>query len=166
LLDDLESHWPESAEKNQQTDFEMAFRSWLENQQKNVVDWQTIVPDWISSNSQHLIKGHDGGVFAFGYTTKSNTYTLKFPAANFPIRSFRLEVLADQRLPGGGPGLTYFEGDKGERLLQRFPPKRLEAEFIRDVSLFSSNLLVSKMYGPPVRPPQPAGTAANYKKSQ
>lgn len=42
-------------------------------------------------------------------------------------------------------------------LLARGPRVRLEAEVIRDALLKASGLLSSKMYGPGVRPPQPAG---------
>ena len=52
------------------------------------------------------------------------------------------------------------------RLLQRFPRTRLEAEIIRDASLAVADLLHEKMFGPPVRPTQPAAAvAANYSKS-
>lgn len=52
------------------------------------------------------------------------------------------------------------------RLLNRFPRRRLEAEVIRDTSLFSAGLLSEKMYGKPVRPPQPSGVAANFSESR
>ena len=53
------------------------------------------------------------------------------------------------------------------RFIARFPRQRLEAEVIRDAALFAAGILSDKMYGPPVRPPQPeAAQSANYKKSK
>ena len=47
--------------------------------------------------------------------------------------------------------------DPDNRLLSRGPRHRLDAEMLRDQALFFSGLLVEKVGGPSVKPPQPAG---------
>lgn len=47
--------------------------------------------------------------------------------------------------------------DPGNIFLARGPRTRLSAEMVRDQALSVSGLLSTKMYGPPVMPPQPEG---------
>lgn len=50
-----------------------------------------------------------------------------------------------------------YKRDPENRLLARGARFRLDAEVLRDQALYSSGLLVEKMGGPSVKPPQPAG---------
>jgi len=58
----------------------------------------------------------------------------------------------DSRVTG-----TLKDHDPVNALLARGPRVRLDAEVIRDAFLAASGMLSTKMYGPGVRPPQPAG---------
>ena len=58
---------------------------------------------------------------------------------------------------------THLAADPANILLARGPRVRLEAEQIRDGLLRAAGILSEKMYGPGVRPPQPAGvTETSY----
>jgi hypothetical protein len=65
------------------------------------------------------------------------------------------------------------ERDPANLLLARGPRYRMSAEEVRDQALFVSGLLSEKMYGPPVRPPQPSlglsaafGSSLDWKTSE
>jgi hypothetical protein len=65
------------------------------------------------------------------------------------------------------------ERDPDNRLLARGPRYRMPAEEVRDQALFISGLLSPKMFGPPVRPPQPSlglsaafGSSLDWKTSE
>lgn len=66
-----------------------------------------------------------------------------------------------------------FEGDPENRLLARGPRFRIAAEMVRDQALAIAGLLSGKMYGPSVKPPQPAsglsaafGSSVDWKTSE
>ncbi len=52
--------------------------------------------------------------------------------------------------------MEHTTSDPGNVWLARGPRVRLSAEMVRDQALFAAGLLSPKMYGPPVKPPQPS----------
>ena len=60
-------------------------------------------------------------MFASGDTTKQDLYELVFQPDVSGITAVRLEALPDDRLPAHGPGMTYYEGTKGDFFLGEFP---------------------------------------------
>lgn len=76
---------------------------------------------------------------------------------DWDIKAFlRLLVTSSTYRQSAAVTAEQFEDDPDNRLLARGPRFRLSAEMIRDQALAVSGLLSRKMYGPPVRPPQPA----------
>ncbi len=121
LLASLSEQWPiepgpdEAARR--QAALDSAFQAWLGAQRKAVPTWQSLQP--VSASAPHLkfrIESEDV-IFVQGDITKDDTYTLKFSNVPAGTTALRLEVLPDERLPGRGPGLTYFEGPKGDFFL-------------------------------------------------
>ena len=82
----------------------------------------------------------DDSVFASGDTTKRDQFELTFEITEqeVPIKAIRLEAIADERLPGGGPGLAYYEGRKGTYFLSELTAKR-DGQPISFVSTSQSN---------------------------
>ncbi len=115
LVGELAGQWPEKEGEMEET-----FGRWLEVQRGSVAKWRTLVPGKLEGNVPYLLLEEDGVVFAGGDTSKHDVYTLEFPASGEAITSIRLEALPDERLPGGGPGMTYYEGRKGDFYLTEF----------------------------------------------
>jgi mono/diheme cytochrome c family protein len=79
------------------------------------VDWQPLKTiDAKASMGSELAVEADGSIFASGAFGKG-TYTITVEAPAGPIRSIRLEALADDRLPSKGPG----RADNGNFVLSR-----------------------------------------------
>lgn len=99
---------------------EQAVDSWLAVQRSRTAEWKTVAPSSATSNLPHLAIQPDASVFVSGDTTKADTYQLQF--ANLPdeITAVRVEALPDPRLPAHGPGMTYYEGPKGDFFMGEF----------------------------------------------
>lgn len=119
LLKELKNHWPTQSEKYEGPTIEDAYQAWLSPELENDVEWETTNPSALSSNSPYLKMEEGGVIFAGGDTTKHDIYTIEF-TANSRVCSIRLEALPDSRHPASGPGMTYYEGRKGDFFLSEF----------------------------------------------
>ena len=109
--------------ENAADDLEKSYQAWLAAQQPNLTPWQTLIPSKAEANIPYLTIEGEGVIFAAGDISKHDIFTLDFPASDQPIHSLRLEALPDERLPAGGPGMTYYEGRKGDFFLSEFEVK-------------------------------------------
>ncbi|HUR46399.1 MAG TPA: PSD1 and planctomycete cytochrome C domain-containing protein, partial [Candidatus Saccharimonadales bacterium] len=107
----------------QQESLEHAFTQWLTKERKRTVEWRSLRPAQAKSNLPLLTVQADNSVFASGDISKSDTYDLSFTNALKGVTAVRLEALADDRLPAHGPGMTYYEGPKGDFFLGEFQLK-------------------------------------------
>ena len=115
LLVDLPQHWPGGLEA-----LEAAFDEWLQSERREHVDWRTLLPTQAEANVPYLVHEGDGVLFAGGDTSKHDIFELTFVPLDTPVAALRLEVLPDERLPGRGPGKTFYEGSKGDFFLTEF----------------------------------------------
>lgn len=100
---------------------ENAFRLWLEAQQQQAISWKLIKPTSLKANLAKLSILEDGSVLASGDQTKRDVYELELPANDLRhATALRLEVLPHESLPGHGPGRIYYEGPKGNFVLNEF----------------------------------------------
>lgn len=93
----------------------------------------------------------------------SHPELLDWLATSFIADGWRVKALQKQIIMSStycqcaaDPG-TRGEGDPQNRLMARGPRFRLDAETLRDQALALSGLLVERIGGPSVKPPQPAG---------
>ena len=99
---------------------EKRYNEWLEHERARAVRWTTLRPHEAKSNMPLLTVQPDDSVFASGDITKSDTYELKFRTGLRGVTAVRLEAMPDDRLPHHGPGMTYYEGPKGDFFMGEF----------------------------------------------
>ncbi|MCA8968461.1 MAG: PSD1 domain-containing protein, partial [Planctomycetes bacterium] len=114
-LAQLASKWPASAPP-----LEQSFDAWLTERRELASRWTTLVASVATSNSPKLVVAANGVVDVHGDTTKHDVYRLVFAPLGHEVRALRLEALPDDRLPSRGPGMTFYEGRKGDFYLSEF----------------------------------------------
>ncbi len=122
LLAELPQKWPAAngTKRNRAQRIADRFQEWLKAERKRSVTWQTLRPTKATSNLPLLTVQADDSVFASGDTTKRDTFELEFQPDVTAITAIRLEALPDDRLPEHGPGMTYYEGTRGDFFLGEF----------------------------------------------
>lgn len=126
LQRELEQHWPIKVEQGDDPNLArnatiaQKFDGWLKQQRERAVRWTALRPTRATSNLPLLTVQPDDSVFASGDTSKYDTYELGFGPVSNDITALRLEALPDDRLPAHGPGMTYYEGTKGDFFLSEF----------------------------------------------
>ncbi|MFN3242887.1 MAG: PSD1 and planctomycete cytochrome C domain-containing protein [Planctomycetota bacterium] len=116
-LDALWRSWPEDAEPR-----DRRFAQWLGERRAQAAAWTPAPVARASSNLPTLTtdRDHPGVVVATGDTSKHDTYDLALAPLATTVTAIRIEALPDDALPAGGPGLTYYEGRKGDFFLSEF----------------------------------------------
>jgi len=114
LLQKLPESWPGPNSKQKMT---QKFQGWLAKQRAKFVQWSHLRPTKAKSNLPLLTIQRDHSIFASGDSTKKDTFNVWLKATNQATRAIRLEAIPDSRLPAGGPGMTYYEGKKGDFFL-------------------------------------------------
>jgi hypothetical protein len=97
--------------------FDKALAAWDQHESERAVTWTLLRPISMTATMPHLELLDDGSILASGDQTKTDTYTLTFPAGMGGVTALRLEVLPHESLPDRGPGRTYYEGKKGDFFL-------------------------------------------------
>jgi hypothetical protein len=98
---------------------ETHFAAWLAASRSTATKWTRLRPSTMTTNLPRLELLEDGSIFSTGDITKRDVFTLRFPLDQMdgPVTAIRLEALPDDRLPGRGPGRSFYEGRKGDFFL-------------------------------------------------
>ena len=138
LLAELPQKWPAAS-----GDADGKFAEWLARERGRTVVWTTLRPVSAKSNMPLLTVQPDGSVFGSGDITKTDTYELKFASVPRGITALRLEALPDERLPNHGPGMTFYEGPKGDFFLGEFQMNAVgqPVKFAKATESFSKNAM-------------------------
>lgn len=107
--------------------------------------------DWLALTFREGGTAHDGAA-------RAPADALSSTSGSWDVKAFlRLLVTSATYQQANHSSPEALARDPRNRLLSRYPRRRLDAETVRDQALFLSGLLSPKLGGPSVYPPQPPG---------
>ena len=145
----------------------LAFARWLVSPENPLTARVTVNRQWAAFFGTGIVKTTED----FGYQGEPPTHpelldwlAVEFVKQGWSLKKLhRLIVTSATYRQSSRVTPELLSADRDDRLLSRFPRVRLDAEIIRDAALAASGLLVEKIGGPSVHPPQPPGvTEAAY----
>lgn len=95
----------------------MQYQAWVEQQRSSLARWETVIPVKSEGGLIQLKVQSDGSLLGHGDISKQDVYELAFTGDFTGAKGLRLEVLPDDSLPAGGPGMCDYEGPKGDFFL-------------------------------------------------
>ncbi|MCE9518102.1 MAG: DUF1553 domain-containing protein, partial [Verrucomicrobia bacterium] len=97
-----------------------AYQAWLKDVREKAALWTAPKPAEMKTNSPTLVWLPDESILASGDFTKEDHYELRY--ANLPagLTALKLDALTHESLPDNGPGMTFYEGTRGEFFIGDF----------------------------------------------
>ncbi len=142
----------------------LEFARWLVSRDNPLVARVTMNRQWGTIFGRGIVRTTED----FGYQGESPTHSdlLDWLAVEFMNRGWsmkqmhRLIVTSATYRQSSYVSPEALQKDPDGKWLSRFPRVRLDAEMVRDAALRESGLLASRLGGPSVFPPQPAGVTS------
>jgi len=97
--------------------FDAAFAAWKRENEAKAVRWTALKPLRAHADVPVLRILPDFSVFSTSDITKRDVYEVAYESVPAGATALRLEAIPDERLPGGGPGRVYYEGEAGDFFL-------------------------------------------------
>ena len=111
---------PDQIMERRKLALEAAFSAWVKERAAHTATWTPLKPGQAKSNLPLLTPQPDHSIVALGDISKDDTYEIQFDNVPMGTTALRLEALPDSSLPANGPGMTYYEGPKGDFFLGEF----------------------------------------------
>jgi hypothetical protein len=97
----------EAGLRHANTDWDEKMRSWEESAKDNQPAWSPVRVTYTGENDERYYEQKDGSLLVQGYARTKWTAHFHGPSPLPTVRAFRLELLTDPNLPGGGPGRSF-----------------------------------------------------------